>query len=81
MEQRINQAPPDKRSEISFSEVYSQANQEKNTKTIPLSAYLKANVGQKGPTKDFAHGMKKCPRKKAKIDDGRAGKENELNDP
>ena len=25
--------------------------------------------------------MKKCPRKKARIDDGRAGKENELNDP
>ena len=81
MEHRINQAPTDKRSEISFSEVYSQANQERNTKTIPLSTYFKANVGQKGPTKDFAHGLKKCPRKKARIDDGRAGKENEFYDP
>ena len=80
MEKRINQAPPDKGSEIRFSEVYSQANQERNTKTIPLSTYFKANVGQKRPIKDFATDSKKCRNKKARINGGRAGKENELYD-
>ena len=61
MEHRNNQAAPDKRSEISFSEIYSQANQERNRNTIPLSTYFKANLGQKGHTKDFATGINVFP--------------------
>ena len=38
MEKRIHQTPPDKRSEISFSEVNRQADQERKTK--PLSSRL-----------------------------------------